>query len=103
MNKSLLSLPLLAALLLTGCGPNDEEMKAALQASYAEANDFSTSLLGEGGKIEVLSVKRLECEKQDAAYTCSFEMETRLPLVGRQKKATTARFAKGKDGWVVLQ
>ena len=56
-----------------------------------------------GGKIEVVAVHKLGCDKKDGAYACTIQVETKLPVVGSQRKTQQVIIADGPEGWVLVE
>ena len=101
--QRLLLLPC-CALLLTACGePSEADLKAAVEKSLVQANQITSLVLGEKGKIEVVAVNKLGCDKKDGAYACTIQVETKLPVVGSQRKTQQVIIADGPEGWVLVE
>ena len=99
----LLLLPL-SALLLTACGePSEADLKLALEKELTQANQMTTLVLGDKGKIEVVAVHKLGCDQANGAYACTIEVETKLPVVGSQRQTQQVKVAEGKEGWVLVK
>lgn len=105
-------------LLLAGClgEPSETDIRAALERNIAKNNESlnqTTQMFGGAGKIltdmigkaEIHSVKKIGCvaAKDAPGYVCDVELDMTVPLTGRKKDMTTARFVKGPDGWVVAE
>jgi hypothetical protein len=102
-SKRLLLLPF-CALLLTACGePSEADLKSAVEKSLTQANQVTSMVLGDKGKIEVVAVHKLGCDKKEGAYACTIEVETKLPLVGSQRKTQQVIIANGQQGWVLVE
>jgi len=92
------------ALLLTACGePSEADLKAAIEESLSQANQVTSLVLGDKGKIEVVAVHKLGCDKKEGAYACTIEVETKLPVVGSQRKTQQVVVADGQQGWVLVE
>ena len=95
---------LLLPLLLTGCGePGEGDIKTALQQDLEQANSLSTLVLGDNGRIEVVAVHKLGCAEQSGSWQCTVEIETKLPVIGTQRKTHQLKLAKGEQGWVLVK
>ena len=104
MSQMRLILLPLSALLLTACGePSEADIKQALERELTQANQMTTLVLGEQGKIEVVAVHKLGCEPAQGASTCTVEVETKLPVVGSQRQTQQIKVADGQDGWVLVK
>lgn len=117
--KNLLAACIAALLFLaTGCSgaPSEADIRAAFEKNIAKStaslNETAQMFGGAGkaftdmlGKAEIHSVKKIGCvEAKDApGYVCDVEIDMTVPLTGRKKDMTTARFVKGPDGWVVTE
>ena len=106
------------ALLLAGClgEPSDADIRAALERNIAknsESLNRTTQMFGGAGqfladmigKAEIHSVRKIDCvaAKDAPGYVCDIELDMTVPLTGRKKDMTSARFVKGPDGWVVAE
>ncbi|MFC3914371.1 hypothetical protein ACFOSS_12970 [Pseudaeromonas sharmana] len=104
MKKTYLIPCLLMPLLLTACGePSEADIKGALQNSLQQANSVSTMVLGDQGKIEILAVHKLGCDEQAGSWHCTVEVESKLPVIGAQRKTHQLKVAKSEQGWVLVQ
>lgn len=108
----------LLVLLAAGCSgePSDADIRAALEkniAANSESLNKTTRMFGGAGqfltdmigKAEIHSVKKIGCvaAKDAPGYVCDVELDMTVPLTGRKKDMTSARFVKGPDGWVVTE
>lgn len=101
--QRLLLLPC-CALLLTACGePSEADLKTAIEKSLTQANQVTSLVLGDKGKIEVVAVHKLGCDQKEGAYACTIEVETKLPVVGSQRKTQQVVVADGQQGWVLVK
>jgi hypothetical protein len=111
---------LLCALLLftVGCSgePSEKDIRAALDkdaAKQSQALNQTAQMFGGAGKtltdmigtMEIHAVKKIGCvEAKDApGFVCDVEIDMTVPLAGRTKDMTSARFVKSPDGWVVVK
>lgn len=117
--KTLLAASFAALLLFTiGCSgePSEADIRAAFERDIAESSESlnkTAQMFGGAGKAftdmlgqaEIHSVKKIGCvEATDApGYVCDVEVDMTVPLTGRKKDMTQARFVKGPDGWVVTK
>lgn len=105
-------------LLAAGCSgePSDADIRAALEKNIArnsESLNKTTQMFGGAGKFltdmigkaEIHSVRKIDCvaAKDAPGYVCDIELDMTVPLTGRKKDVTSARFVKGPDGWVVAE
>lgn len=97
------------AALLAGCaaGPNDAELKAALEKDF-ESSNSPQRLIDKAMSARLTAVKQIGCskDKEGAAYVCDLQMtmETTNPLTGKvdiRDSAAKLRFVKTDTGWVV--
>ena len=104
MNQTIRAGFMLMPLLLTGCGePSDTDLKAALEYELKIANAVTTSVMGDSGKIEILSVKKLGCDEDHDAWQCTINIQSRLPLVGERQRTRRVKVAKDDDGWKLVE
>jgi hypothetical protein len=61
----------------------------------------STAKLGDAFAYKVISLRKLGCKADGAAFVCDVEMDTEAPFVGRQKSVRPLRLVKASDGWQV--
>lgn len=118
MNRLLTGL--LSALLLfaVGCSgePSEKDIRAALDkdaAKHSQALNQTAQVFGGAGKaltdmigtMEIHGVKKIGCvEAKDApGFVCDVEIDMTVPLTGRSKEMTSARFVKSPDGWIVVK
>jgi len=104
-------LALMAVLSLTACGtgPSESDMNVAVKKAVEESNKQLAAMggsLGSAGqgmvdmlKTEAPEVKKIGCKEDgDNAYRCDIEIISK-----KGKNATSARFVKGSDGWMITQ
>lgn len=93
-------------LALAGCGgePSEGDMRDALQAQVDQANKMAASYGATGAKTVLEDFKKVGCAKAKgtAAYACTVTVRMKGPMVDASG-TTEMRFAKGEDGWVVVQ
>ena len=105
-------------LLAAGCSraPSEADIKAAFEKDMAKTaqsideagkmfGGVGKSLTDSLGKMELHAVKKIGCtEAKDApGFVCDVEIDMTVPIAGRSKEMTTARFVKGPDGWIVVK
>ena len=59
--------------------------------------------MGDSGKIEILSVKKLGCDKAGGAWQCTVDVQSRIPLVGDKRQTRQLKVAKADDGWQLVE
>jgi len=117
--KTLLAAALAVFLLFTaGCSgePSEADIRAAFEKDITKSseslNKTAQMFGGAGkaftdmlGKAEIHSVKKISCVQatNEPGYVCDVEVDMTVPLTGRKKDMTQARFVKGPDGWVVAK
>jgi len=109
MQRPLWISSVLAAALLAGCaaGPNDAEIKAAIEKSLAESHS-PLKLIDMAMSAKLTAVKQIGCskDKEGAAYVCDVQMtvETTNPLNGKvdtKDSTDKLRLVKTDKGWAV--
>jgi hypothetical protein len=108
------ALSVLVVLALAGCSsgaPSSSDVEQALKSGMAKAMSQASSV--EGGqavsammaKVEIKSVKVLECNKDasGAGFDCKVETEVSTPFAGDQKNTRMLHLVKGSDGWVIAR
>lgn len=106
------------SLLVAGCSgePSEADIKAAFEkdmAKTAQSIDEAGKMFGglgkpltdSLGKMELHAVKKIGCaQAKDApGFVCDVEVDMTVPIAGRAREMTTARFVKGPDGWIVVK
>ncbi|ACX95274.1 hypothetical protein [Halothiobacillus neapolitanus] len=108
------ALSVLVVLALAGCSsgaPSSSDVEQALKSGMAKAMSQASSV--EGGqavsammaKVEIKSVKVLECNKDASGtgFDCKVETEVSTPFAGDQKNTRMLHLVKGSDGWVIAR
>ena len=104
MDQNIKACLILLPLLLTGCGePSEADLKAALEHDLKDANAVTTSVMGDSGKIEILSLKKLGCAETGGAWQCTVDIQSRLPLMGDKRQTRQIKVAKADDGWQLVE
>lgn len=108
MNRLRLHAILMASLLAAGCssGPSESDITDAINKQNSASQAAASKVMGKSAdamKTQVLSVKKIGCKEDGAAYLCDIEMHVKAPIVGEQKSTTKARFVKGSNGWTISQ
>lgn len=106
------------ALFCLGCSgePSDKDLRAALERDAAKHSQalnqtagifggHGQTLLGMIGTVEIHAVRKIGCVEagQVPGFVCDVEVDMTVPVVGRTKDMTQARFVKGPDGWVMVR
>ncbi len=101
------SLGLGLILLQSACSrpPSDSDALTAYQQEVGQVNHATEQLGSSALAITVHSVHVLNCERRADTdqYRCEAQVETTLPLIGRQTQNTTLTFGKTDHGWVVVR
>jgi hypothetical protein len=108
------ALSVLVVLALAGCSsgaPSSSDVEQALKSGMAKAMSQASSV--DGGqavsammaKVEIKSVKVLECNKDASGtgFDCKVETEVSTPFAGDQKNTRMLHLVKGSDGWVIAR
>ncbi len=103
--KTCMSLGLVFALIGCTRAPTDSEALTAYQQEVGQVNHATEQLGSSALAITVHSVHVLNCERRADTdqYRCEAQVETTLPLIGRQTQNTTLTFGKTDHGWVVVR
>lgn len=108
-------LAIVSVSVLTACAgePSEGDIKDAFAHSMDQAavaaNATLSAIGGTPGSVDVTTtlheVKKIGCKSADGAdgYVCDVEVDMTLPLMGRQKQASSVRMVESDDGWRVLQ
>lgn len=93
--------------------PSSADIEQALKSGMANAitqaqssgNPVGTAMSSIMSKVEIHSVKKLDCTKDNASsgYNCTVEMDVTTPLAGQQKSTRTLHLVKGSDGWLITR
>ncbi|OZB37658.1 MAG: hypothetical protein B7X35_01700 [Halothiobacillus sp. 14-56-357] len=108
------TLPVLVVLALAGCSsgaPSSSDVEKALKSGMAKAMSQASSVQGGEAvsammaKVEIKSVKVLECNKDASGtgFDCKVETEVSTPFAGDQKNTRMLHLVKGSDGWVIAR
>lgn len=103
-----------AALILAACSsgaPSSSDVEQALKSGMAKAMSQASSVQGGQAisalmaKVEIKSVKVLECNKDASGtgFDCKVETEVSTPFAGDQKNTRMLHLVKGSDGWVIAR
>lgn len=114
MRSVLLYLSLVLTLGLTACSggaPSSSDVEQALKAGMAKAMSQASSVQGGEAisalmaKVEIKSVKVLDCNKDASGtgFDCKVETEVSTPFAGAQKNTRMLHLVKGNDGWVITR
>jgi hypothetical protein len=93
----------------SGGAPSSGDVEKALKSGMAKAMSQASSVKGGEAisalmsKVEIKSVKVLECNKDasGAGYDCKVETEISTPFAGAQKNTRMLHLVKGSDGWAI--
>lgn len=110
----LVALSVLVVLALAGCSsgaPSSSDVEQALKSGMAKAMSQASSVQGGEAvsalmaKVEIKSVKVLECNKDASGtgFDCKVETEVSTPFAGDQKNTRMLHMVKGSDGWVIAR
>ncbi len=110
----LVALSVLVVLALAGCSsgaPSSSDVEQALKSGMAKAMSQASSVQGGEAvsalmaKVEIKSVKVLECNKDASGtgFDCKVETEVSTPFAGDQKNTRMLHMVKGSDGWVITR
>lgn len=91
--------------------PSSSDVEQALKSGMAKAMSQASSVKGGEAlsalmaKVEIKSVKVLECHKDSSGtgYDCKVETEVSTPFAGVQKNTRMLHLVKGHDGWVIAR
>lgn len=108
------TLSVLVVLVLAGCSsgaPSSSDVEQALKSGMAKAMSQASSVQGGEAvsalmaKVEIKSVKVLECNKDASGtgFDCKVETEVSTPFAGDQKNTRMLHMVKGSDGWVITR
>lgn len=108
------TLSVLVVLALAGCSsgaPSSSDVEQALKSGMAKAMSQASSVQGGEAvsalmaKVEIKSVKVLECNKDASGtgFDCKVETEVSTPFAGDQKNTRMLHMVKGSDGWVIAR
>ncbi|MDD4965415.1 hypothetical protein [Halothiobacillus sp.] len=108
------TLSVLVVLALAGCSsgaPSSSDVEQALKSGMAMAMSQASSVQGGEAvsalmaKVEIKSVKVLECNKDASGtgFDCKVETEVSTPFAGDQKNTRMLHMVKGSDGWVIAR
>ncbi len=108
------TLSVLVVLALAGCSngaPSSSDVEHALKSGMAKAMSQASSVQGGEAvsalmaKVEIKSVKVLECNKDASGtgFDCKVETEVSTPFAGDQKNTRMLHMVKGSDGWVITR
>lgn len=108
------TLSVLVVLALAGCSsgaPSSSDVEQALKSGMAKAMSQASSVQGGEAvsalmaKVEIKSVKVLECNKDASGtgFDCKVETEVSTPFAGDQKNTRMLHMVKGSDGWVITR
>ncbi len=91
--------------MLTACSlpPSEDDIKAALESSLSGTNKVTSSIFGESGKVEIVTVKKIGCTKDGGGYTCDVEVTRKVPVVGETKSMNKMHLVKLDSGWSITQ
>ncbi len=114
MRSVFLFISLALMLALTACSdgaPSSSDVEQALKSGMAKAMSQASSVQGGEAvsammaKVEIKSVKVLECNKDasGAGFDCKVETEVSTPFAGDQKNTRMLHMVKGSDGWVITR
>jgi len=114
MRSVVLFLSLAVTLGLTACSggaPSSSDVEQALKSGMAKAMSQASSVQGGQAisalmaKVEIKSVKVLECKKDasGAGFDCQVETEVSTPFAGDQKNTRMLHLVKGSDGWAITR
>ena len=109
MIKKLSTILLVLPLAACGTGPSESDMNAAVKKSVDDSNKQIAAMgnmFGGAGrgmtdsmKTATPEVKKIGCKEDgDNAYRCDIE------IISKQgTQATSARFVKGSEGWMITR
>jgi len=107
-------LSVVMALSLAACSsgaPSSSDVEQALKSGMAKAMSQASSVQGGEAisalmaKVEIKSVKVLDCKKDTSGtgFDCKVETEVSTPFAGVQTNTRTLHLIKGNEGWVITK
>lgn len=107
-------LSVVTALTLAACSsgaPSSADVEQALKSGMAKAMSQASSVQGGQAvsalmaKVQIKSVKVLDCKKDNSGkgFDCEVETEVSTPFAGDRKNTRILHLVKGSDGWEITQ